>query len=192
MTNSKAFFSDAEMEILTPGAKDFRRDTIQWARHWFLNPIYQFLYRESGTGIGHVMHEFVLMHVYPVLHPPTLAPAPTEEVPEPVAPAYFLNDAAIRTFLLENRRNPLRFRVEHNSGTWAFNVLNPGGHRATGTMGRRFYAVDETPEFPLPGGGWGATAVQRPTDMNYDATKLALPDFDQPDPEAVYAECGFT
>ena len=95
MTDSKAAFTAAEFEILTPEAKQFRRDTIQWARHWFTNPIYQFLYARSGTGVGHVMHEFVLMHVYQVLQPPELAPEPTEEVPDPVAPAYHLNDARV-------------------------------------------------------------------------------------------------
>ena len=192
MTDSKANFSAAEREILTPEAVQFRRETIQWARHWFTNPIYQFLYKESGTGVGHVMHEFVLMHVYQVLQPPELAPEPTEEVPEPVAPAYHLNDARVRTLLLDNRRNPLQFRVEHSNGTWGALVLNPGQHKSEDTLGRRFYAVEESPEFPLPGGGWNAIPIQRYSDTMNDPNKVALPDLDQPLVEEVYIACGFT
>ena len=192
MADSKAVFTDAEMAILTPEAQAFRRETIQWGKKWFLNPIYQFLYRESGTGVGHVMHEFVLMHLYQVLQPPALAPEATEEVPNPVAPVYHLNDARVRTLLLANRRNPLRFRTEHSNGTWGALVLNPGEHKGEDTLGRRFYAVEETPEFPIVGGGWNAIPIQRYSDTDNDPNKVALHDLDQPVLEEVYIACGFT
>ena len=113
-----------------------------------------------------------------LLLPEEPAPAPTVDVPNPVAPAFYLDSPLVRELIQTELAIPARaFLHECHVATWAA-LLNTPGARALGSqIPRRFYVVDKDADFP-----WGATMVPWQSEKDADdstvpADAVVLPDF---------------
>ena len=169
---------------MTQAAKELRNAVVQTIRARFQNPLYHILLYEYG---GREMHKHQMMILGSVLLPPEPTPEPTEEVPNPVAPPFYLDNARSRELITSQLAvHPHEFFHNANISSWGF----IGRNDLTRTLARRFYAVNKTTEMP-----WGYVIVpteeeKSAVDSIYPASTATLPEFTAVTDEMRYRAVG--
>ena len=164
---------------MTPEAKALRNAVVQTIRQRVRNPLYQL---RMHLPNGQDTHRQQMMILGSVLLPEKLAPAATEEVPNPVAPPFYLDDSEVRALIAGQLAiQPRDFFHNANFGAWGAIIPTLGATGDTDGLGRRFYAVDQ--DAVLPGGGWGYNKIPWQSEKDAEgstvpADAVVLPDFE--------------
>ena len=179
---------------MTSEAKELRNAVVQTMRERLFSPRYRFWLNaptiqqtDATTGIDGTESRCLwnrdLMILGSVLLPEEVAPEPTEEVPNPVASPYYLDDADVRDLIrTELAISPRSFIHNVYAPEWDARIESPGAHLGSSIIPRRFCTVDKSVSTGLRGTKWGLVAVPWQSEKDLvDSTipvdAVVLPDF---------------